>query len=141
MSLEMSSITDPSLRAPLKVRSPGPSVKRKIHLRLLLVIQSLCLRSNLDPGEISVNDLLVLDPLQRIRFPNRLQVLHGVTAQIAVEVFPDAQQEEGNNRGSDPEFGLPRGFGLGFPAKQLRRHDEGDQGASDERGQVRTETV
>ena len=37
---------------------------------------------------------LVFDPLERIRLANRLQILHGVAAQIAVYGLPQAQKEK-----------------------------------------------
>src|ERR1700733_959879 len=58
---------------------------------------------------------LVFDAFDGIGFADRLQVLHGVAAQIAVYRFPDTQQQEGDDRGSGPQLRLARCFRLRFP--------------------------
>src|SRR6516165_150739 len=75
---------------------------------------SMCLRSTLRPGFGWRLVGLLEGPM---RFLPLLQ-------HLAIAVFPNAQQEEGDNGCRGPQFGVAGNLGFGFPAKQLRSDKE-----------------
>src|SRR5258706_12776343 len=76
--------------------------------------------------------------IRRRRLLNELIVRYGAGEHVLIFVFPDAEQKEGDYRGSRPKLGATRGFGLRFPAKELRGNQESNHGTAEHRGQVQT---
>src|SRR4029079_15267944 len=64
---------------------------------------------------------------------DRLIVGAGGCAEVAAGIFPDAEQQEGNDGGSGPEFGVARHSGFRLPAKQLLAHEESNCCANGQR--------
>ncbi len=65
-------------------------------------------------------------PLQRVE--SRL----GLLQDIAVRVFPGAQEQTRQGCRQGPELGIARNPGLWLPAKQLRRNEKGENGPGGE---------
>jgi len=116
MSLEISNIWNPSQVSTFKGAPFCAICKQEI----VATIPAFHLPRAFEERTENAGGFLVFDPLERIRLANRLKILHGVAAQIAVDRFPYAQQEEGNYRSGSPELGLAGSLGFRFPAEQLR---------------------
>ena len=60
----------------------------------------------------------------------------GLVEHFAIVAFPDAEEDERQDRGGGPEFGFARNFYFGLPAKELRGDKETEDGPDGQRNQL-----